>query len=348
MAGELLQLVPGESPGTIRSSYNPDFVPQYDSEGNALFIPHSDDEDGPPLTADVIASYDRELVHAGRKRQTLLTYRKAWKQFEAAFGRLATDRDLILDYLGNFDGPSGRYRLNNQDAIHYLYKHAVSLGWMESDPMHGMKRPNIQEQKPNPMTLEQVRMFLALDMSLRERAAAHLLAGHGWRQNELLEVLAGEVRAISGGQIWCHGKQKNEPAPVLPETAELLSHLADGLADDEQVFRGKRGRNEKFGYEGMRKLVRGLMQRAGLSGFTGHTLRDTFATLVTEESGDLTLAMQLIRDRVPGVASRYVKRDLPALLERHSPIRQLERKPSPQKWERGVLVGESLVETGES
>ena len=46
-----------------------------------------------------------------------LTYRKAWKQFEAAFGRLPTDRDLILDYLGNFDGPSGRYRLNNQDSI---------------------------------------------------------------------------------------------------------------------------------------------------------------------------------------------------------------------------------------
>jgi len=90
------------------------------------------------------------------------------------------------------------------------------------------------------------------------------------------------------------------------------------------------------------------MERAGLTGFTGHNLRDTFATLVTEESGDLTLAMQLIRDKVPGVASRYVKRDLPALLERYSPIRQLERKPSPQKGESGVLVGESLVETGES
>ena len=185
-------------------------------------------------------------------------------------------------------------------------------------------------------------------MSLRERAAAHLLAGHGWRQNEVLEVLAGEVRAISGGQMWCHGKQRAEWAPVLPETAELLSRLADGLADDEQVFRGKRGRNEKFGYEGMRKLVRDLMGRAGLSGFTGHNLRDTFATLVTEESGDLTLAMQLIRDKVPGVALRYVQRDLPALLEQYSPIRQLERKPSPLVGESGVLVGESLVETGES
>ena len=201
MADEIAQLVPGDVPGTIRASYDPDFVPQYDAQGNVFLIPIPDDEDGSPLASDVIASYDRELVHAGRKCQTLLTYRKAWRHFEAAFARLPTDRDLILDYLGNFDGPSGLYRLNNQDSIHYLYKHAVSLGWMVSDPMHGMKRPNIQEQMPNPMALEQVGMVLALDMSLRERAAAHLLAGHGWRQNELLEVLAGEVRAISGGQI---------------------------------------------------------------------------------------------------------------------------------------------------
>ena len=75
MAGEFLQLVPGDAPGTIRSSYDLDFVPQYDAQGNVPLMPHSDDEDGLPLTADVIASYNRELVHAGRKRQTLLTYR---------------------------------------------------------------------------------------------------------------------------------------------------------------------------------------------------------------------------------------------------------------------------------
>jgi len=88
--------------------------------------------------------------------------------------------------------------------------------------MHGMKRPNIQEHMPNPMTLEQVGMFLSLDMSLKERAAAHLLAGHGWRQNEVLEVLAGEVRTISGGQMWCHGKQRAEWAPVLPRDGSVV------------------------------------------------------------------------------------------------------------------------------
>ena len=271
----------------------------------------------------VIDSYDRELVHAGRKPSTLKTYRKLWTRFERAFEFLPPDRDLILDYLQNFDGPSGRYRLANQDTIHALYKHALALGWLSSDPMAGMKRPKVQEQEPNPLTLEQVRGILALDLSLRERASMHLLAGHGWRQNELLEMTAGEVRSSKGGQVWCHGKERDEFAPILPETGTLLSLLAEGLTDDEQVFRGERGRNERFGYEGMRKLVRGVIERAGLSGFTGHNLRDTFATIVTEASGDLTLAMALIRDKVPGVASRYVKRDLPALLEAHSPLRLL-------------------------
>ena len=137
-------------------------------------------------------------------------------------------------------------------------------------------------------------------------------------------------------------------APTESAIPAPIDELAVGLADDDWILRSERGRNERFGYDGMRKLVRGLMRRAALSGFTGHNLRGTFATLVTEESGDLTLAMQLIRDRVPGVAFRYVKRDLPALLERYSPVRQLERKPSPLVGESGVLVGESLVETGES
>ena len=94
----------------------------------------------------------------------------------------------------------------------------------------------------------------------------------------------------------------------------------------------------------MRKLVQDLMERAGLTGFTGHNLRDTFATLVTEESGDLTLAMQLIRDKVSRVASRYVKRDLLSLLEVYSPIRKLRGKPSPQVGKNGALVGDRLVE----
>ena len=113
-------------------------------------------------------------------------------------------------------------------------------------------------------------------------------------------------------------------------------------------------------------MVKRLLARAGLTGFTGHNLRDTFATLVERKAGDLTVSMALIRDKVPGVASRYVTRDLPALLENYSPLRQIEDglspgltdggEPSPGNEERGVPGSNEpesasfskLVETGES
>ena len=195
--------------------------------------------------------------------------------------------------------------------------------------MEGMKRPNVKLQQPRSMDLPQVKRLMELEHTVRELAVLHLLIGHGWRQHEVLEIKALDVRSMERGWIWCHGKEREEFAPVLPETAELLLGLIDGLENDEQVIGSVRGRDERFGSDGMRRMVKGLLARAGLTGFTGHNLRDTFATLVERKAGDLTVSMALIRDKVPGVASRYVTRDLPALLENYSPIRQIEDGLSP-------------------
>jgi len=46
MADEIAQLLPGDAPGTISASYDPDFVPRYDAQGNVFLIPIPDDEDG--------------------------------------------------------------------------------------------------------------------------------------------------------------------------------------------------------------------------------------------------------------------------------------------------------------
>ena len=322
-------------------------------------------EDSPP-TSQVIESCLKELTHANAKPSTVRTYSKHWSRFASAFEELPLDRDVIMDYLARFDGSSGRYRLNNQDNIHILYKHAHSLGWISIDPMERMKRPNVKLQQPRSMDLAQVRKLMGLEHTARELAVLHLLVGHGWRQHEVLEMKVSDVRSMERGWIWCHGKEREEFAPILPETADLLRTLISEMEDDEQVIGSVRGRQERFGSDGMRRMVKGLLARADLTGFTGHNLRDTFATLVERKAGDLTVSMALIRDKVPGVASRYVTRDLPALLENHSPLRQIEDKLSPGLTDRGEPgsgneeIGapgsdepksayfDGLVETGES
>ena len=281
------------------------------------------------LTSQVIESKLLELAHTNAKTSTVRTYSKHWSTFASAFEELPSDRDTIMAYLARFDGSSGRYRLNNQDNIHLLYKHAVSQGWISHNPMEGMRRPNVKLQQPRSMDLGQVKKLLELEHTPRELAALHLLVGHGWRQHEVLEIKARDVRSMERGWIWCHGKEREEFAPILPETAALLLGLIDDLEDDEQVIGSVRGRRERFGSDGMRALVKRLLARAGLAGFTGHNMRDTFATLVERNTGDLTISMALIRDKVPGVASRYVTRDLPSLLKNHSPLRQIEGGLSP-------------------
>ena len=288
------------------------------------------------LTSQVMESKFKELAHANAKPSTVKTYTNCWSRFAEVFEELPLDRDTIMAYLARFDGASGRYRLNNQDNIHLLYKHALERGWTSRDPMDGMKRPNVKLQQPRSLDLVQVKKLMALEHTPRELAVLHLLVGHGWRQHELLEIKARDVRSMERGWIWCYGKEREEFAPILPETAALLLSLIDDLEDDEQVIGSVRGRHERFGSGGLRVMVKRLLAQAGLTGFTGHNMRDTFATLVERKAGDLTVSMALIRDKVPGVASRYVTRDLPSLLENHSPLRQIGGEHSPVLAERRV------------
>ena len=288
------------------------------------------------LTSQVMESKFKELAHANAKPSTVKTYTNCWGRFAEVFEELPSDRDTIMAYLARFDGASGRYRLNNQDNIHLLYKHALERGWTSRDPMDGMKRPNVKLQQPRSLDLVQVKKLMALEHTPRELAVLHLLVGHGWRQHELLEIKARDVRSMERGWIWCYGKEREEFAPILPETAALLLSLIDDLEDDEQVIGSVRGRHERFGSGGLRVMVKRLLAQAGLTGFTGHNMRDTFATLVERKAGDLTVSMALIRDKVPGVASRYVTRDLPSLLENHSPLRQIGGEHSPVLAERRV------------
>ena len=78
----------------------------------------------------MIESCLKELGHANAKPSTVHTYTKHWSKFAEVFEELPLDRAAIMDYLARFDGSSGRYRLNNQDNIHLLYKQAYALGWI--------------------------------------------------------------------------------------------------------------------------------------------------------------------------------------------------------------------------
>ena len=311
-------------------------------------------------TEAVIASLLKVKKNKGVKESTLNTYEKHWGLFRQRFAFLPENPEAIMDYLSRFNGASGRHRRNHQDLLNMLYVHATRRFGLKYNPVAELERPLVTHKPVKTLSLEQLRALNPTPEDLMERTALDLLSGHGWRQIEVRRVQAKDVAAIDKLLILCHGKERDELAPVLPETVDRLREMARDLQPDDYLFvaRQKRhGRRAPLGEDGMSQLIGRLFNRAGLKGFTGHDLRRTFATLVTAASRDEFLAMRLMRDTVPGQSNRYIRYPLDQLVEalqKYSPLRQAGEIPTSVHAEAGennltpIAKDSPVSETGES
>jgi len=300
-------------------------------------------------TKQVIAEFMTVKRHKRLKESSLQTYEGNLLYFEKFYPELTENQDDILKYLARFDGPTGRTKRNRQDELGQLYTFA-SQKYGISNPISGLPRPEITRKPIKTLSLAQVATLVGIDISDRDRAVLELLVGHGWRQIEIRRITAEDVRKISDGMIWVHGKEREEYTPILPETAELFKKLAEGLADHDLVISGRS--HKELHERGMGKLVGRLFLRAGIEGITPHDLRRTFSSLVRKYSGDEGLAMRLIRDQIPQLNSRYISVSDGELIEgllKYSPLRLVEKKSLVLKaGETPSKDGELVVEAGES
>ncbi len=294
-------------------------------------------------TKDVVESLLRHKKYKGVKEGTLETYRKRLYRFVRQFPTLPLEIDIIMGYLDQFDGETGRYKRNQHDLLNLLYKHALQFFGISDNPFDNLERPTITHKPIKTLSVEEAYKVDTVVYIITERVVWQLTFGHGWRQIEVRRITAGDVRSISDGLIYCRGKERNEITPLRPETQELLQQLAGTLSDDEPIIRSTRiraGVTQPLGADGISQLIQRLFARSGIK-YLGHDLRRTFCTLVREASGDEFLAMRLARDKIPGVNDRYINADPAKLREsllKYSPIRLIRHKQT----------GESLVETGES
>ncbi|MBA7534063.1 hypothetical protein ES705_26309 [subsurface metagenome] len=225
-----------------------------------------------------------------------------------------------------------------------LFKHGSAFFGLPN-PLEGVDRPRSSKKPVLTLSLEGVASLDKAPQDTTERLAWEILQGHGWRQIEVRRITAGDIRRARDGIIWCRGKERAEPAPILPETLELLLELATKrLGDDEPVLRSRRirqGTTQPLGEDGLSQLLGRLFTRAGIE-VKGHDLRRTFATLVRQTSRDEFLAMRLIRDKIPGVNDRYISYPLGQLvadLARYSPLRLIRSKETGPGSEPVVICG---------
>jgi len=276
-------------------------------------------------TADVVASLIKQKRNKHIKQSSIETYEKKLEPFSKVFPILPENAEPVIDYLDRFGGETGRHRRNNQDLIKMLYTHAVKSFGLRQNPMDKLERIMITHKPIRTLSFKQGQILIKVTETLPEKAALELLYGHGWRQVEVLRITARDVAEISDDTILCHGKEREEFAPLLPQTQELLKKMAKGRKPVDHIFISQDGKKQPLGADGMAQLIARLFKRAGIRGFTGHDLRRSFATHVATASKNELLAMRLIRDIVPGVGARYINFPMEELVDgvkKYSPVSQ--------------------------
>jgi integrase len=159
-------------------------------------------------------------------------------------------------------------------------------GELPSDPLLGLKAPQLDVKIIEPLTDDQLRAMLAacVGADLRERrdeALIRLMLETGCRAGEVAVMQLSDVDLKAGVAIVRRGKGgKGRSVPFGPETVRAIDRYvrvrrAHRLAAGDDLWLGDRGKN--FSYDALHKSLGMRADMAGVQGFHPHRLRHTAA-----------------------------------------------------------------------
>ncbi len=275
------------------------------------------------------AALDRFLTHLANRNAspgTISEYRRNAGEFLAYLARAGVDwrspnRAAVRGYLSaladrELSASSVGGRLA---AVRSLYRHAARQGWIDADPMAGVRSPRKPGRLPKVLSIEDVGRLVeaplrasvgdaggvrgALTAALRRRDAAllELLYATGMRISEAASLTLDRID-VGRGRLRVIGKGRKERELLFggPAQAAMRAYLADGrqlLAAQappaSAVFLNAQGR--PLSARGARMAVGRWVDAAGLTHRASpHTLRHSFATHMLEGGADLRSVQELL------------------------------------------------------
>jgi len=169
---------------------------------------------------------------------------------------------------------------------------AVSEGVIASNPATGVKKPASEPRTARLSPADYRALGIALDAAVRNGvnptaiAAVRPLALTGCRKGEVLGLRWNEVDEAGRAFRLVDSKEGASVRPIGSAAFAVLAEL-DRREGVQWVLPGER---RDLPYGGLKGVWRNVLQRAGLSGVTLHTLRHSFASV----AGDLGYAESTI------------------------------------------------------
>ncbi|MCD8490139.1 tyrosine-type recombinase/integrase [Oscillatoria laete-virens] len=214
-------------------------------------------------------------------------------------------------------------------VLRRFYACARERGLVKENPVEGVKPPRDLTDAAERITyLEEIELqeFLAAIpadgslKSIRDKALLAIMALQGPRTVEMHRANMGDL--VKQGLNWglkVEGKGSKRTVPLRPDLAKLLLQYLEArqaagelLEDSSPLFIavGNRAGGQRLSRRGIRSIVDGYLEQAGLKYTQGrtlsaHSLRHTAATLGLRAGADLRQVQDLLGHKNPEMTAIY-------------------------------------------
>ncbi len=247
------------------------------------------------------------LRTVGEYGDDLRKFESFFKNLDATLTWETIDSDVIRDWMESMmDKGNIATSVNRRlSAVRSFYRFALSRGWVEADPAHGVKGP--KKEKPLPQFVREGEMDMLLDESMWNmsryedicaRTLILMLYETGLRISELLGLDDADVD-LEACSLKVTGKRNKQR--VIPFGGELRDALTAYMAARDKDVARKTGalfvsrRGERLTYSKARRDVRDNLARVcSLKKRSPHVLRHTFATAMLNNGAGLESVKKLL------------------------------------------------------
>jgi integrase/recombinase XerD len=274
-----------------------------------------------PDLAALLPSWELGLRAERKSPQTIKSYATGVHQYLAycdANGLpAALDRRQLAaftdDVLARSQPATARVR---QLAVKRFSAWLADEGELDSDPLLGVKPPQLDTKVVEPLTDAQIGAMLkaCAGPDLRDRrdeAIVRLMVETGARAGEVAALCVSDVDLMAGTAVVRRGNGgRGRVVPIGPQTARAIDRYlrlrrGHALASSDFLWLGDRGR--PFRYDGLHKSLAYRAKLAGVERFHPHLLRHTAAHRWLSAGGSEAGLMAVAGWSRPDMLMRYTK-----------------------------------------
>lgn len=198
------------------------------------------------------------------------------------------------------------------DCLSAFFKYARDKGHISENPVHNVSRPRVEKPLPQWVVPQDIHQLLAATKGAAERAIVMTFVFTGVRRSELINV---DITDLDADVTSLKVRGKGAKERLLPISPPLRQAIVDYLQvrpanNCPALFLNKAGR--RLRPRGLQRWMRRWLRDARLSnrGYTIHSLRHSFATLLIRGGVDLRTVQELLGHSDISSTACYLHADL--------------------------------------